>query len=57
MLIVNPAGLKPAVFLGDTLWSNLPLAASAVGAGIVIRILALSDWNRVYKELWMNRDG
>ncbi len=59
MLEVNPAGYTPAPILGPkwaNLWTSAPLVAAAVAAGVVIALRALSDWNRVYKELWLDRD-
>jgi glycerol-3-phosphate acyltransferase PlsY len=59
MLQVNPAGYTPAEIVGpkwQNLWANLPLAAAALAAGVVISIRSLSDWRRVYKELWLDRD-
>jgi hypothetical protein len=35
----------------------VPLAAAAAAAGVVIAVRSLSDWKRVYKELWLDRDG
>lgn len=58
-LIVNPAGYTPAAIIGQdwqNLWANLPLMAAALATGLVISIRSLSDWNRVYKELWLDRD-
>jgi glycerol-3-phosphate acyltransferase PlsY len=59
-LKVNPAGYTPAGIIGPD-WANLiasvPLAAAAAAAGVVIAVRSLSDWKRVYKELWLDRDG
>ena len=33
----------------------LPLSAIAAAAGIVVAVRSFSDWNRVYKELWLDR--
>ena len=58
-LTVNPAGYTPAAIIGQdwqNLWANLPLMAAALATGLVISIRSLSDWNRVYKELWLDRD-
>jgi glycerol-3-phosphate acyltransferase PlsY len=59
MLSVNPAGFTPASIIGpdwQNLWANMPLVAAALATGLVISIRSLSDWNRVYKELWLDRD-
>ena len=59
LLMVNPAGYTPAAILGpdwSNLWTSAPLFLAAGAAGVVISIRALSDWNRVYKELWLDRD-
>jgi len=57
---VNPAGYTPAGIIGPD-WANLiasvPLAAAAAAAGVVIAVRSLSDWKRVYKELWLDREG
>lgn len=58
-LTLNPAAYSPAAILGphgSNVWASLPLAATAAGAGLVISIRSLSDWKRVYKELWLDRD-
>ena len=57
-LRVNPAGYSPAAILGSdwsSVWASLPLAATVAAAGLVISIRSLSDWKRVYKELWLDR--
>jgi glycerol-3-phosphate acyltransferase PlsY len=59
MLQVNPAGYTPAAYLGSdwsNVWTSLPLVVAAVAGGVVISFRSLSDWNRVYKELWLDRD-
>ncbi len=59
MLQVNPSGYTPAGILGpdwSNVWTSLPLVAAAAAGGVVISIRSLSDWNRVYKELWLDRD-
>lgn len=33
-----------------------PVVAVAVGAGVVVAYRALSDWRRVYRELWLDRE-
>ena len=33
----------------------LPLIAVAAAGGIVVAVRSSSDWNRVYKELWLDR--
>lgn len=56
---LNPACLSKMVSLeleSSILWASAPLAATAEAAGLVISIRALADWNRVYKELWLDRD-
>jgi glycerol-3-phosphate acyltransferase PlsY len=33
-----------------------PALAVAAAAGLVVTLRALSDWNRVYRELWLDRE-
>jgi glycerol-3-phosphate acyltransferase PlsY len=59
ILMTNPAGYTPAAIIGpkwQNIWVNLPLVTAALATGLVISIRSLSDWNRVYKELWLDRD-
>lgn len=44
--------------LGPVLWLvglGLPLAGVGAAAGLVVAVRSLSDWNREYEELWLDR--
>jgi glycerol-3-phosphate acyltransferase PlsY len=35
---------------------SAPIGLAATGAGLVVAMRSLSDWSRVYKELWLDRE-
>lgn len=44
---------------GPVAWlltGSIFIAAAAGGAGLVIALRSLSDWRRVYRELWLDRE-
>jgi hypothetical protein len=46
------------VLLGPVLWlfsQSLVMGALGAGMGLVVAARSLSDWNRVYRELWLDR--
>ena len=51
----NAAGL----LLGLAVWwvsRSAPIGLASTAAGLVVAIRSLSDWSRVYTELWLDRD-
>jgi glycerol-3-phosphate acyltransferase PlsY len=52
--------IAAGVLLGPVLWlasRSAPIGLAATGAGLIVAIRSLSDWGRVYKELWLDRHG
>ena len=50
--------IAAGLLLGPVLWAvsqSAPIGLAATGAGLVVAIRSLSDWGRVYKELWLDR--
>lgn len=46
------------LFVGPVIWlftRSTELALTAVMVGVLVAVRALSDWNRVYRELWLDR--
>lgn len=46
------------LLLGPVLWvvsQSTPIGLAATGAGLVVALRSLSDWGRVYRELWLDR--
>lgn len=43
----------PAVWLVS---QSAPIALAATGAGLVVALRSMSDWGRVYRELWLDRE-
>lgn len=62
MLIIKHsarAAFFTGIFLAPLMWvikSESLLVWSSLSVGIVIAVRFLSDWNRHYKELWLDRD-
>jgi len=51
--------IAAGLLLGPVIWlvsQSAPIGLAATGAGLVVVIRSLSDWNRVYKELWLDRE-
>jgi len=51
--------IAAGLLLGPVLWlvsRSAPIGLAATGAGLVVAIRSLSDWGRVYKELWLDRE-
>jgi len=51
--------IAAGLLLGPVIWlvsQSAPFGLAATGAGLVVVIRSLSDWNRVYKELWLDRE-
>jgi len=48
--LVIPVVLRLLGFHGMIIWV-------AAAAGLVIAVRFFSDWNRVYRELWLDREG
>jgi acyl phosphate:glycerol-3-phosphate acyltransferase len=47
------------VLLGPVLWlfsQSLVMGVLGAGMGLVVAARSLSDWNRVYRELWLDRE-
>jgi glycerol-3-phosphate acyltransferase PlsY len=52
--------IAAGLLLGPLLWwvsGSSFIGLAATGAGLVVAIRSLSDWGRVYKELWLDRDA
>jgi glycerol-3-phosphate acyltransferase PlsY len=52
------ANFAAGIFLAPVWWAlgaSLELGMMASAAGLVVSLRALSDWNRVYTELWLDR--
>lgn len=50
--------IAAGLLLGPIIWlvsRSTPIALAATGGGLVVAIRSLSDWRRVYKELWLDR--
>ncbi len=50
--------IAAGLLLGPIIWlvsRSAPIGLAATGAGLVVAIRSLSDWGRVYKELWLDR--
>jgi hypothetical protein len=46
------------LLVGPVIWlftRSAELALIAVTVGVFVAVRALSDWNRVYRELWLDR--
>jgi len=62
MLIIKHsarAAFFTGIFLAPLMWiirSESLLVWSSLAVGVVIAVRFLSDWNRHYKELWLDRD-
>ena len=57
---LNPACFSKVVSLEpgqSVLLASAPLLATAAAVGLMIAIRSLADWKRVYKELWLDREG
>jgi len=51
--------IAAGLLLGPVIWlvsQSAPFGLAATGAGLVVVIRSLSDWNRVYKELWLDHE-
>jgi glycerol-3-phosphate acyltransferase PlsY len=51
--------IAAGLLLGPVLWwisGSATVGLAATGAGLVVAIRSLSDWGRVYKELWLDRE-
>lgn len=51
--------ITAGLLLGPVLWlfSQAPVTgAVGLALGLVVAVRSLSDWNRVYKELWLDRE-
>jgi len=51
--------IAAGLLLGPVLWlasQSAPIGLAATGAGLVVAIRSASDWGRVYKELWLDRE-
>src|SRR5206468_706349 len=47
------------LLLGPVLWvvsRSAPIGLAAMGCGLVVALRSLSDWGRVYRELWLDRE-
>lgn len=47
------------ILLGPVLWlfsQSLVIGALGAGMGLVVVVRSLSDWGRVYRELWLDRE-
>jgi glycerol-3-phosphate acyltransferase PlsY len=47
------------LLLGPVLWvvsQSAPIGMAAAGAGLLVAVRSLSDWGRIYKELWLDRE-
>jgi hypothetical protein len=50
--------IAAGLLLGPVLWAvsqSAPIGLAATGAGLVVALRSLSDWGRVYRELWLDR--
>jgi glycerol-3-phosphate acyltransferase PlsY len=51
--------IAAGLLIGPAVWwasGSTPIGLAAAGAGLVVAIRSLSDWRRVYKELWLDRE-
>jgi glycerol-3-phosphate acyltransferase PlsY len=51
--------LAAGLLIGPLVWwasGSAPIGLAATVAGLVVAIRSLSDWRRVYKELWLDRE-
>jgi glycerol-3-phosphate acyltransferase PlsY len=51
--------LAAGLLFGPAIWlvsRSAPIGLAAAGAGLVVAIRAASDWGRVYRELWLDRN-
>lgn len=51
--------ITAGILLGPTLWlfsHSLVIGLLGVALGGVVALRSLSDWNRVYRELWLDRE-
>jgi len=51
--------IAAGLLLGPLVWwisGSAPIGLAATSAGLVVAIRSLSDWDRVYKELWLDRE-
>lgn len=54
------ANFATGILLAPTWWAfgaSFQMGMLAAAAGIVVALRAISDWNRVYSELWLDRGG
>ena len=50
--------IAAGLLLGPAVWlvsQSAPVGLAATGAGLVVAVRSLSDWGRVYGELWLDR--
>lgn len=51
--------LFAGLLFGPAVWlvsGSSPIGLAATGAGLVVAIRAVSDWRRMYRELWLDRE-